>query len=203
MWDVRYLFGGIEWLDDGYLDLLALGRWLFLYGMLLFFFTLFVNRKRRSSQFILYRYRTFRKWWSVSFWSGIFITEGMFFGIVFICFACNGVGDVRQNLYICIVYGIHLALAGSIIRVVDFLYPGIPITAYLIIWEGVSYVLSVQFDCSGIVSGMYVRSTSYISGGFSIETACIIKGILIGLCYETVCELWKKGYIDGKDTRSN
>lgn len=199
MMSIQYVFGGIEWVDAEYLDLLGLGRWLFLYSVFLFVFTLTISERRKMLSFTLYRYTTFTRWWHHNWWNSIQRVLIWYAIAIILCTIISGWQITQQDIRVIVLYLVHILSACAVVGFVNFVSYRSKIVLYLIVWEGISYILSVHENCAWLVSGMYVRSAAYIKHGFSNLVVCGLKLIVIVVCYAAVVRLWKRGFVDGRE----
>lgn len=99
------------------------------------------------------------------------------------------------QLAIALTFFLHLSGMVSILLMVDYistvkLAPGI-----LIVIEGVSYVLSVNYNIPWLSCGMYNRSVFVRTDGFGTG-ALAAELMVIIICFIAVPLLWKKDILE-------
>ena len=126
MWSDKYdgvitsVLGGIETESD-IIDILGLGKWLFLFAVYFLILNKMLVDNRKTLLFSLYRYRDFKSWWKQYFFR-LHIT--MFLYYLISCIVWYVIGVVTDNssshaVEIMIIFYMHLAMYFSIIAAAD------------------------------------------------------------------------------------
>ena len=122
MWSDKYdgvitsVLGGIETESD-IIDILGLGKWLFLFAVYFLILNKMLVDNRKTLLFTLYRYRDFKSWWK-QYFLRLHIT--MFLYYLISCIVWYVIGVVTDNssshtVEIMIIFYMHLAMYFSII----------------------------------------------------------------------------------------
>lgn len=198
--DLCFLLGGIEWQGNGYIDLLAMGKWLFLLGYFILLTGIELNFYKKTIYFSLYRHEGIKRWWRRHFFHIQGKISVVFFGITLIWIIVGkqtgfGTGEVQ----VVMVYYAHLLCLVSLMVMADIMVQTRAVAGLLIVAEGFGYVLSVNCQCAWLAPGMYVRSQWYSENGFSALVVLILEMLMILLCYAGIPFLWRKGYLEERN----
>ncbi|MBD5543609.1 MAG: hypothetical protein HDR01_05045 [Lachnospiraceae bacterium] len=192
---IMEILGGIPDYGGKNIELVPLGKWLFLFAFFLFIVCKEIQTDLKIRKFKLYRYQNFMAWWREHFFS-IHFTNGIAFLIAYLIWA--GLGEMNMQLAAALTFFLHLSSMVSILLAVDYistvkLAPGI-----LIVAEGVGYVLSVNYDIPWLACGMYNRSVFVRTDGFWIGTL-VAEVVVTVICFLAVPVLWKKDILERKE----
>lgn len=190
------ILAGIS-IEDSVIEIVPLGKWLFLFAFYFFIICRKLSKDRRMMLLVLYRYRYFETWWKHHF-----ITMHIANFIIFII-SCvmwetldmfNG-NFTNENFAVILVFFLHLSAGASVLTAGDILLHTKIIPCILLIWEGMSYIAAVNFHLPFLVCGMYVNC-SFRKLGIAAAAAYVTEIFITVICYLTVPELWKRGYLE-------
>lgn len=192
------IFGGIEMKDGQFLDLLAMGRWLFTFGFFSLLLGVELSQTRKVKEMTMYRYKSIGKWWSRYFCT---VHGKILFAFLIVTVFVKGMGDGNGIGDFCaaFTYYLHLCCVVSLVIVLDTLFQWKALLGGVVLAEGIMYVISVKNTCYWMVSGMYVCSNLHVADGFEIQKVYLCELILILLLWVAVPVLWKKGFMERKD----
>lgn len=202
MWSDKYdgvitsVLGGIETESD-IIDILGLGKWLFLFAVYFLILNKMLVDNRKTLLFSLYRYRDFKSWWK-QYFLRLHIT--MFLYYLISCIVWYVIGGVTDNssshaVEIMIIFYMHLAMYFSIIAAADRILNKSIMPCILILIEGVTYIISVQYRHIVLTFGMYRRMALMDNKWFQVIVPGI-EFIVCWLCYFSVIRLWKKDKLE-------
>lgn len=192
------LLGGVEDAGGGEINILALGKWLFLTGFFLLMAGRELVRRRQMFLFCVYRYGDVKNWWTHTFLGVlgrmcILYMEAVVLWGVFQWMETNLIQGIWQ---VC-TFGLHMLCLVAVVCASGVAFSKNYMLPILLVAEGILCVLAVQCDMPVFASGMYYHSSQWKENGFSIPMVYFIDGCLIFLCYVSVM-LWnKKGDIYG------
>lgn len=194
------MFGGIEFYTKDFIDLYAMGRWLFSFGFFFFIAGLNMMISKKIMCFALHRYDSFGKWWRRYFFEiHLKICLCFLITITVWSFADNGKIQMNETVLVCLTYLMHLLCMVSMLVLFDMVLQSKAMMGIFIVIEGFFYVLSVSHECDCLVSGMYVRSSWYLDEGFYWAWVYIIEILISLFCFFTVPLLWKSGYFERRE----
>lgn len=190
---VKEIIGGIPYDGTSRLELLSLGKWLFLFA----FFLLRVCQKMMAVSQVcilgLYRFGSFRKWWSIHFWK-MHLVNGLTFLTVYLIWGLLDQMDMEVGT--AFVFFLHLNVCVSIVTVADWCGKSKVAPSILIVLEGFFYVLSVCCNFPWLACGMHTRSIFERADGFPVWIL-VAEVVLTGLCWVIVPILHDKGFSGG------
>ena len=190
------ILGGIE-IENHQINLLKLGKWLFIFAVYFFIFIKKLTDNRKTRLLSLYRYESFKDWWKCFFLNsqlsmfGIYIINCLFFYVLE--FITNN--HSNHIIEIIFIFYVHLATLLSIIIACNQIITKSIIPCVLIILEGIAYLLSVQYSLLILSCGMY-SSMSKIDNKCMVIIAVLAQLLISGISYSTVVWLWKKDNLD-------
>ena len=148
---------------------------------------------------VLYRYRYFETWWKRHF-----ITMHIANFIIFVI-SCviwetldmfNG-NFTNESFAVILVFFLHLSVGISVLTASNILLHTKITPCILLIWEGMSYIAAVNLHLPLLVCGMYVNCACR-KLGITAAAAYVTEIFITVICYLTVSELWKRGYLERK-----
>lgn len=190
------ILGGIPDYGQKNIEILPLGKWLFLLAFFFFISCKEMHTELKTWIFELYRYQSFKLWWRRHFW-GIHLITAQVFLIAYLIWTIFG--RMNMQLEVAIIFYLHLSSLISILLVADYISTTKIIPCVMLIIEGVGYVLSVNYDVPWIVCGMYNRSIFSRQDGFGLEMI-IVEVFVTWICYKLVPILWGK---DGRERKES
>lgn len=187
------ILGGIPDYGGRTIEIVPLGKWLFLFGFFFLIACRTINMSQQIKKLQMYRYQKFVKWWSQHFTVVHMVNAFTFFTAYLIWrLICGENGKIE----VVFVFFLHLSCMISILLLFDFIGKK-TVPCILIIIEGMGYVLSVNYDISWLACGMYNRSILFREGGFSVGVF-ILEIVIILFCYMGAPYLWKKEILERK-----
>lgn len=183
----------------GELEILLMGKWLFLLSIFFFMLCRKQAKLKPIQGFILYRKQYFNSWWRQHFWKqyGYFAFGFWISVLLWHCMdLCRGItefGCVGEVLF----FFLHLSVYMSGIIVCDFVCEKNILPCILIVFEGMLYVLSVDYRLPALAWGMYVHC-AFSKIGFLSPVLCVIKTVLILGWYASIPVFWKYRIIERK-----
>lgn len=191
------ILGGIP--DYGELELVPMGRWLFLFGFYFLSACRQLGKKRKLGIFTLYRYQSFHAWWKNCFGMThmanllVFLIGCAVWELAGLLSGKTGTHEIE----IIVVFYLHLSVWISILIVSDIVFEKKIMPCILIIVEAVLYVFSVNYENPYLAGGMYLRCSYRENGIFSVAVY-IIEIVIIVICYKIEPFLWKQGIWEGR-----
>lgn len=190
---VTALIGGIPADDGNVLELVALGRWLFLIAV----FLLLVGRKlyaeRSIAVFALSRYAGFGAWWRSHFFRAqaenttIFAVLCAVWGLCKLITGKAGAESVEAFL----AFFLHIGMVTSVLTLGDFVFRRNFLSGLLLVAEGMGYVCSVWHNVPYLACGMYARCSVAKIGGVAFLIYALEAAVTAG-CYFLAPALWKR-----------
>lgn len=181
-WDkerlVQEILGGIPYVEGDGIPLLPLGKWLFLFGFFFFVVCRGMLANARVSTFERYRYGSFRSWWRMRFLTLhcknalSFLTAYLLWGLL---------GGLKLQAGVALVFYLHLSAMVSVLIVADYFWRSGMAPGFLIVAEGVAYVLSIRHRLPWLAFGMYSQSVFGRSDGFPVWVLAA-EAVFTGLC---------------------
>lgn len=198
---IFFILGGIKNDMGKQIELLPMGKWLFLFGYFFMIIGMQLARERQSVTLLMHRYGSFYKWWRTHFINIEFLIMILFLSSICIWKCMEFVYEVKSLnfIWICVTYFIHLICMGAVEISSDILFSSKVMSAILIILEGILYILSIQYSLPWLAAGMFVRSDKYQKDGYSILLVYIIEVFIIAICYLAVPVLWKCGWLERRE----
>lgn len=196
-WHAMEMFGGISFELGDIIDVVGLGRWLLMLAVYFFIIGLKLSMENSIRIFAVYRYSGFYEWWTRHFTRVqkicfiVFILNCAVFGIWDICFGQLESSWIADVLY----FYLHIAMYCAVITVGDLVCEKNLLPCVLLVLEAVLYVISVKLAPSYIAFGMYNRC-SFDKFGIITLIICVIKLIVIAVCFYSGRWLWKNGIIE-------
>lgn len=196
---IMEILGGIPNEMGSTIEMVPLGKWLFLFAFYSFIICRKLSKNRKILTFTLYRHRCFKSWWKHHF-IAMHITDFLVFVI-----SCSIWGTLelfngkwtKENFAIILVFFLHLSVWVSILAVSDIIFERKIAPCILLILEGMLYVCSVNFNLPFLVCGMYVNC-SYPKLGIVSVMAYGIEVLTVAICYLVVPRLWRFGCLERK-----
>ncbi|MGN0154612.1 MAG: hypothetical protein ACI4A3_09175 [Lachnospiraceae bacterium] len=199
--DIYSILGGIECEGKDDLNLLAMGKWLFLLGFFLMITAISLTVYKNMRIFLIYRYGGFPKWWRRYFVSVFSSVCFCFLCAVFVWKVCSDSSAISlwKEVHISFHYLLHLLSVVSMVIVLDLILQSKSAISLFIIAEGIFYVFSVHYQCSWMVLGMFVRSEWHTADGFNGIVAYIVEILVVLFSFAIVPVLWEKGYLERRN----
>ncbi|GFI22826.1 hypothetical protein IMSAGC011_01602 [Lachnospiraceae bacterium] len=185
--------------EGSIIEIVPLGKWLFLFAFYFFIISRKLSKNRKILPFILYRYRYFKTWWKRHF-IAMHIIDFIIFIISCVIWGMLELFDenfTNENFGIILVFFLHLSVWISVLVVNDIIFSAKITPCILLIFEGMLYIISVNFNLPFLVCGMYVNC-SYSKLGIIAMVVYAIEILTIAICYLIVPKLWKLGYLERK-----
>lgn len=187
------ILGGISDFDTDRIEIIQLGKWLFLFAFYFWFIERKLEKDRKIITFKIYRYGRFQTWWKYHYikmhWSS-FCTYGISC-LIWMVAEFGKRGCIKNEFAVILVFFLHLSLWMSILILCDILVYKKIVICILLLAEGLTYIFSVNFKVPCLAFGMYARS----SGLVAIFIYMLEVFGIIG-CYITGLWLWKKGWLE-------
>lgn len=175
------------------IEIVSLGKWLFLFGFFFLMACRTINMSREIKKFQMYRCQKFIRWWS-QYFAVVHMVNALTFLIAY--FIWWLVCRENEKMEVVFVFFLHLSCMISILLLFDFIGKKI-MPCILILIEGIGYVLSVNYDIPWLACGMYNRSIFFRKDGFSVGIL-VLEIMIIVFCYVAALYLWNKGILERK-----
>lgn len=193
---IASILGGIE-IEDDLIKTLNLGKWLFLFAVYFLMLDNMMEDNRKIILFSLYRYGNFKEWWKQCFMKS---QIKMFFYYSICCIVWYLIEIVTNNyskhvIPIMITFYIHIAMFFCIVIAANQIFKKSIMPCILILVEGLSYIVAVQYPSIVLTYGMYCRMTMVENKWFHI-IVLVIEFIVCYLSYFSVIWLWKKDRLE-------
>ncbi|MEZ3429616.1 MAG: hypothetical protein K1W36_05015 [Lachnospiraceae bacterium] len=196
--NITEILSGIS-TEGSVIEIVPLGKWLFLFAFYFFIICRKLSKNRRMLTFVLYRYRYFETWWRRHFIT-MHIANFMIFIISCVIWGTlelfNGI-FTNENIAVILVFFLHLSVWISVLIAGNIIFNTKITPCILLIFEGMLYIVSVNFNLPFLVCGMYANC-SYHKLGIIAVVAYVIEILIMAICYLTVSKLWKLGYLERK-----
>lgn len=187
------ILGGIPDYGGRTIEIVPLGKWLFLFGFFFLIACRTINMSQQIKNFQMYRHQKFVRWWSQHFAVVHMVNVLTFFTAYLIWrLICRENGELEAVF----TFFLHLSCMISILLLFDFIGTKI-MPCILIVVEGMGYVLSVNYDIPWLACGMYNRSIFFREDGFSVGIF-ILETVIILFCYMAAPYLWNKEILERK-----
>lgn len=179
--------GGVPDNGSGALELLCLGKWLFLYAFFFFIICRELIVDERIFGFTVYRFRSFKTWWRMHFCSVLTANAVVYTFVSFLWWTADRINGQSNNkaLVIYMIFLLHLSCMAGIILLFDYLTANKLAPCILIITEGILYVLSVRYRIPWLACGMFCRIAFCVDDGFP-AVICVVEILVTCLCYLAV-----------------
>ncbi len=194
---VRGVLGGIIYSEDGQIDSVALGKWLFIYGVCFLMTGRKIVEKMQIYKYTVYRSGSFACWWRKLFAE----TQLYMLVILFLYSSLWLVADVIQGTWyrdgmIMITFYLHCSLYITAFLVSSLFMERNEVPCLLLLVEGMLYCISVKWKLPILNGGMYVE---LITAG-KIRYCLVLIFQLAGSVslYLVVPELQKRGCLEGR-----
>lgn len=193
---IASILGGIE-IEDDLIKTLNLGKWLFLFAVYFLMLDNMMEDNRKIILFSLYRYGNFKEWWKQCFMKS---QIKMFFYYSICCIVWYLIEIVTNNyskhvIPIMITFYIHIAMFFCIVIAANQIFKKSIMPCILILVEGLSYIVAVQYPSIVLTYGMYCRMTMVENKWFHF-IVLVIEFIVCYLSYFSVIWLWKKDRLE-------
>lgn len=192
------ILGGIKVEEGNSINLLAMGRWLFLLGFFLVILGINITMFQKTRSMALYRYKSIKSWWKEYFFTIHKNILLYYIIIIIVVLLYNSEKIGLDEILVIFTYYLHLCCLISFILAFDVVYRKKAILGIIIIFEGVLYILSVQYSCMWLVPGMYVCSSWCIDNGFDGLLVFAFELVAIVFFWSLIPFLWKKGFFERK-----
>lgn len=189
---VTAMIGGIPADNGNVLELLALGRWLFLLAALLLIVGGKLYAERKIAAFALSRYGGFAGWWRSHFFRA-HMTSAIAFVVMCAVWALCKLLDGKtgaESAEAFLAFFLHAAALTSVLTLGDFAFRRNFLPGVLLIAEGMSYVCSVWHDAPYLACGMYARCSVTENGGAAFLIYALEAAVAAG-CYFLAPLIWK------------
>jgi hypothetical protein len=193
------IIGGIPFANGNIIEIVLLGKWLFLYAFYFFIICRKLGKSKSNIVFTLYRYKYFKTWWRHHFVS---IHTTSFFVFIASC-AIWRFFDIfyrksdDEFIAVMLAFFLHLSVWISILALCDVVSERKIAPCILLIVEGMLYIFSVNYNLTFLECGMYVRC-HYYRMGYGVVAAYGVEILMIAICYFSVPRLWKYGFLERK-----
>ena len=193
---IASVLGGIE-IEDDLIKTLRLGKWLFLFAVYFLMLNKMLVDNRKIILFSLYRYRNFKEWWKQYF---LKLQKEMFFYYFMCCIVWYLIEIITSNyskhvIPIMIIFYMHIAMYFSIVIAANQIFNKSIMPCILVLVEGLSYIVAVQYPLIIFTYGMYCRMAMVENKWFHI-IVLLIEFIVCCLSYFCVIWLWKKDRLE-------
>lgn len=192
---VRGVLGGIIYSEDGQIDSVGLGKWLFIYGVCFLMTGRKIAEKMQIYKYTVYRSGSFAGWWRKLF------TEIQLYTLVilFLYSSLWLVVDVIQGTWyrdgmIMVTFYLHCSLYITVFLVSSLFMERNAVPCLLLLLEGMLYCISVKWKLPMLNSGMYVELITAGKIRYYLILMFQMAGI-VGL-YLLVPKLQKKGCLE-------
>lgn len=194
---VRCILGGIIYSEDGQIDSVALGKWLFIYGVCFLMTGRKIAEKMQIYRYTVYRSGSFACWWRKLFAE----TQLYMLVILFLYSSLWLVADVIQGTWyrdgmIMITFYLHCSLYITIFLVSSLFMERNEVPCLLLLLEGMLYCISVKWKLPILNGGMYVELITVGKIRYCLVLIFQLAGSVS--LYLVVPELQKRGCLEGR-----
>lgn len=193
------VLGGIKIEEDHHINLLAMGRWLFVLGFFLVILGIDITAFQRAGSMALYRYKNIDNWWNAYFFAIHKNILLYYMSIIITVLLYNDEKTGIDTILVILTYYLHLCCLISFILAFDIVFQKRGILGIVVVFEGFLYILTLKYSCMWLVPGMYVCSSWYIVNGFEGFIVFLLELLMIVLFWKMVPFLWKKGILERKN----
>ena len=173
------IYGGVEY-NYGDINVLAMGKWLFVFAMYFLITGYEMLNNQRMFLFEIYRYKNYKTWWRNYFFNtqfSIFLIY-IFSALELVIIEQRDGISLMNDLLIIVFFYMHLQMYISILICSGVLFKNSICPGVLVVFEGLLYVFSVSDNNLIGISGMYIRlknidNTVYSGIGIGIIEAVI------------------------------
>ena len=189
-------YGGIE-IESRELNLIKLGKWLFIYGLYFLLLIKQLTDNKKTQLFSIYRFGSFKAWWKSYFLKIHLLMLGSYVISCLVFYVIELITDNHSSntIEVLFIFYVHLATYISIIIACNQMFTKSLVPCVLIVFEGITYLISVQSSVMISSCGMYT-SMSRIDSKCMIITIMMAQLLIGYVCYYIVIWLWKKDYLD-------
>ncbi len=194
---VRGVLGGIIYSEDGQIDSVALGKWLFIYGVCFLMTGRKIAEKMQLYKYTVYRSGSFACWWRKLFAE----TQLYMLVILFLYSSLWLVVDVIQGTWyrdgmIMVTFYLHCSLYITVFLVSSLFMERNEVPCLLLLVEGMLYCISVKWKLPMLNGGMYVELITAGKIRYCLMLAFQLAGSVS--LYLMVPELQKRGCLEGR-----
>jgi len=193
------VLGGIEREGDQ-IEILQMGRWLFLFAVFFLMMYRVMLDSRRTLLLSMYRYPSFRGWWKHYFLESHLMNLGHYLFCCLLWLLMENVTD-NHSVYLfgtIIVFYIHLAMFISILLACGVVWMKAAVPCILLLLEGSAYILSNSLPAGILTCGMYCRivlDTDYPA----VYLFSAVQLVVCMECYFLVPQFWDRGVLFEKN----
>lgn len=193
------ILGGIPIENGNMIEIVPLGKWLFLFAFYFFIVCRKLSKSRSILTIALYRHQYFKSWWKCHFIT-IHITNFLIFIISCAIWRILEIFEGKsggESFAVMLVFFLHLNVWISILILSDIIFERKIAPCILLILEGILYIFSINYNLQFLVCGMYVRC-SFSQLGIAAAAVYGIEISIIAACYFIAPQLWRYGYSERK-----
>lgn len=194
---VRCILGGIIYSEDGQIDSVALGKWLFIYGI-----CFLMTGRKIAEKMQIYRYTVYRSGSFACWWRKLFVEIQLYMLVILFLYSFLWlVVDVIQGAWyrdgiIMVTFYLHCSLYITTFLVGSLFMERNEVPCLLLLLEGMLYCISVKWKLPMLNSGMYVELIT--AGWIKYYLALIFQLAGIAGLYLLVPKLQKRGCLEGR-----